>query len=179
MRRLAPVAILAAIAFVAAGCGGASAEEKYADGVCTDIRDWTGQLQKSADAVRSELKSPSVETPAAIKTQIDNAAAATTQLASELKSRKPPSSESGREAQRQLEQLGAQLEATVTQAKHAVEGLPANASVTEITQRLAVLLPSLQSLASTTSTALEAVKANGEKLKDGFEEADACKKLRG
>ena len=65
----------------------------------------------------------------------------------------------------------------MTQAKNVVEGLPANASITEITQRFAALLPSFQSLASTTSTAIEAVKASGGKMKDGFDKASSCKKL--
>ena len=134
VRRLAPVlALSAALALVAAGCGGESPEQKYADSVCTDVGSWKSELQKSADQIQTELKSPSAATPAAIKTQVQKAADATTKLASDLKSTEPPNSDAGQEAKRQLEQLGSQLEATVTQAKNVVEGLPANASITEIT----------------------------------------------
>jgi methyl-accepting chemotaxis protein len=179
MRRLAPaLALSVALAVIAAGCGGGqSAEEKYADSVCTDISNWKGDVQQVANNVRDDVKSPQAGTLAAIDAEIQKAVTATRDLATNLRSLEPPNSDEGKQAKQQLETFSSQLESTVAQAKQTVDSVPAGASVSESLQKLAPLAPAVQDLSVQTSKTLESVKASGGKIKEGFDNADSCKKL--
>jgi hypothetical protein len=173
------LALTATLAVVAAGCGGgASPEEKWADSVCTDIGDWKSQIQKSVSDVREQLQSPGTGTIAAIDAEIQEAVDATNQLASDLKALGAPDTESGAQAKQQVDALATQLDSTVTKTKQTVESLPDGASVSQVTQTLAPLLPSLQSLAVKVSSTLSSVQESGSELKDGFEKADSCEQFR-
>jgi septal ring factor EnvC (AmiA/AmiB activator) len=177
--RLAPLVVLSAIlAFVAVGCGGPSAEEKWAGTVCSDIGDWQDQIQKSVSDIREEIQSPKPGTLAAIDAEVEEAADATRQLVSNLRALGAPETESGDQAKQQVDALATQLDATVTQAKQTVDSLPQNADVSQIAQTFAPLLPSLQSLAVKVSSTLASVQASGSKLKEGFEKADSCEQFR-
>jgi uncharacterized phage infection (PIP) family protein YhgE len=179
VRRVASViALWAALAVVAAGCGGAPPEEKWASGVCSDISDWKDQLQKSVNDVREQVQSPGTGTVAAIQAEVQEALDATQELASNLKARGAPDVESGDQAKQQLDALATQLDATVTQAKQTIENLPAGADAGEIVKRLAPLAPAIQSLVVKTSSTLDSVKASGSKIKEGFDKADSCDEFR-
>jgi hypothetical protein len=178
VRRLVSVlALSAALAVLAAGCG-ASPEEKWASGVCSDISDWKDQLQMSVTDVRESLQSPATGTVAAIQAEVQEAVDATQNLASDLKARGAPDTESGDQAKQQLDAFATQLDATITQVKQTVENLPAGADAGEIVRRLGPLVPALQSLAVKTSSTLDSVKASGSKLKEGFDKADSCDEFR-
>jgi uncharacterized phage infection (PIP) family protein YhgE len=179
VRRVASViALWAALAVVAAGCGGAPPEEKWASGVCSDISDWKDQLQKSVNDVREQVQSPGTGTVAAIQAEVQEALDATQELASDLKARGAPDVESGDQAKQQLDALATQLDATVTQAKQTIENLPAGADAGEIVKRLAPLAPAIQSLVVKTSSTLDSVKTSGSKIKEGFDKADSCDEFR-
>jgi hypothetical protein len=94
-----------------------------------------------------------------------------------LKSRPAPDTDEGAEAKQDLEALGSQAQATVTNVKQTLANLPQNANLSQIATTLAPLAGSLQSLATKTSSTLESVKSAGSKMKDAFENSDACKKL--
>jgi hypothetical protein len=175
VRRVASVlALSAALAVVAAGCGGASPEEKWASGVCSDISDWKDQLQKSVNDVREQVQSPGTGTIAGVQAEVQEAVDATQKLASDLRARGAPDTESGDEAKQQLDAFATQLDAAFTQVKQTVGNLPAGADAGEIVKRLAPLAPALQSLAVKTSSTLDSVKASSSKLKEGFDKADSC-----
>ena len=171
------LALSVAVAVLSAGCGGQSAEEKYANGVCTDIGTWKDQIQKSVNDVRDQVQAPGTGTLAAISTNVQSAVGATNNLASDLKSRPAPDTDEGAEAKQDLEALGSQAQATVTNVKQTLANLPQNANLSQIATTLAPLAGSLQSLATKTSSTLESVKSAGSKMKDAFENSDACKKL--
>jgi hypothetical protein len=171
------LALSVAVAVLSAGCGGQSAEEKYANGVCTDIGNWKDQIKKSVNDVRDQVQSPGTGTLAAISTEVQSAVDATKNFASDLKSRPAPDTDEGTEAKQDLEALGSQAQATVTNVKQTVASLPQNASLSEIASKLAPLAGSLQSLATKSSSTIDSVKAVGSKMKDAFENSDACKKL--
>jgi sugar-specific transcriptional regulator TrmB len=172
------IALVAILAFAAAGCGGQSAEEKYANSVCSDISDWKDQIEKSANDVKAKIQSPEVGMLAAIETEIQEAVDATNQLASNLKSLEPPDTQEGRSARQQLEALASKAQTTANKAKQTVSSIPQGASITQTAQQLASLAPEINSLAVNTSSTLASVKETGEKMKDGFEDADSCKKLK-
>jgi hypothetical protein len=171
------LALSVALAVLVAGCGGQSAEEKYANGVCTDIGNWKDQIEQSVNDVRNQVQAPGTGTLAAISTNVQSAVGATKNLASDLKSRPAPDTDEGAEAKQDLEALGSQAQATVTKVKQTLANLPQNANLSEIASTLAPLAGSLQSLATKTSSTLESVKSAGSKMKDAFDKSDACKKL--
>jgi hypothetical protein len=179
VRRLAlALALLAALAVVAAGCGGASPEEKWAGSVCKNIGDWKGKIKQSTDDVRAQLQSPGTGTLAAIQADIRKAVGATHQLAANLKALGRPDTESGAQAKRQIDALASQLDATVTTARQTLQSLPRGADVAATVQKLAPLAPALQSLGAKTSSTLDSVKSSGEKLREGFDKADSCEQFR-
>ena len=181
MRVVVPVlALTATLAFVAAGCRSSSpsAQEKWADSVCTNVGNWKSQVQKSVSDIQTTLKSPSSGMLTSIKADIRDAVTATQQLASNLKGLKPPDSGSGVQAQQQLNSLSTQLQTTSTQAKQAVASVPQGAGTSATLKALAPLAPSLQSLATTTQNTLNSIQASAKNLKEGFQKADSCKQFR-
>lgn len=180
MRILASVvAVSAVLAVVAAGCGSeTSPEEKWADSVCTDIGDWKDQVQQATDDITAELQAPEAGTLAAIDADVQTAVNATSQLADNLKALGAPDTESGTQAKQQVDALATELEGTVNEAKQTIDSLPTNADPTEIAKQLAPLAPSLQSLATKTSSTLAAVQEESDELKEGFDNADSCEQFR-
>jgi uncharacterized phage infection (PIP) family protein YhgE len=181
MRVAFPVAVVAAVLSVgAAGCGGGetSAAESWADDVCTSVADWKEQIRHAGDDVRAELRSPSTGTLTRIGESVESAADATRELADDLQAVDAPDVDSGEQAKQQVDAFAGQLETTVEEAKQKVEDIPESTGLSEIASALATLLPSLQSLANQAKSALDSVEASGNELKQGFENADACKPLR-
>ena len=168
------------LSFGAAGCGGSdtSAAESWADDVCTSIDDWKGEVRQAGDDIRAELRSPSTGTLARIGESVQSAADATTDLAGDLKAMDAPDVDSGDQAKQQVDAFATQLETTVDEAKTTVDDIPDSASLAEILQAVTALVPSLDTLADKGKSALAAIEATGSELKEGFENADACKPLR-
>jgi hypothetical protein len=179
VRRVASVLALSSIlVFVASGCGGSSAEEKWAGNVCTDIANWQDQVKKSTNNIQAALQSPGAGTLATINSEIQKAVNSTRELAANLKGLKPPNTDEGQKAKQQLDALGTQLQKTTTQAKQTIQSVPKGASASETLKKLSSLAPALQTLATSTSNTLAAVKASGQKIKEGFDKADSCKQFR-
>jgi hypothetical protein len=180
IRRAALAAIVVGIVAVAAGCGGSSSspEEEWAGSVCSDVTTWKDQVQKSVDSVKQQLQAPQSGMLTSIKADINSAVDATTTLATNLTALDPPDTDEGKQAQQQIDSLATQLKKTVNTVKSTVAGLPQGASASQVVQALVPLAPSLQSLATSASTALASVQAHGDSLKQGFQDADACKPYR-
>ena len=176
----AALALTATLAFAAAGCGGSepSASEQWAGDVCSAVGDWQDQIEKSASDIREHIQSPGADTLAAIESEIQEAADASSQLADELKSLEPPDTEAGRQAQQELDSLADQVDETVDKTRETIDNLPDNASLTEVASAVAPLLPSLQALATNVSDSLGSVKERGSELKEGFDKADSCERYR-
>jgi hypothetical protein len=179
-RVLSAVVVSAALAFTAAGCGGggASAEEKWAGSVCTDISNWKQQIQKEVNDAKATLQSPGAGTMNAIKTDVQQAADATNQLGSNLKSHGAPNTDAGTQAKQQLDALATQLQNTVNQAKEMITNLPQSATLSQSVSQLASLGPALQSLVTNTKTTLNSIQSSSSDLKKGFQDADSCKQLQ-
>jgi uncharacterized phage infection (PIP) family protein YhgE len=181
MKRLGPVVILAALlAFAAAGCGGSepSATEDWAGDLCSAVSDWQDQLEQSASDIREQVQSPGAGTLTAIESEIQEAVDASNELADELKSLEPPDTESGDQAQQEVDALADQVEATVEKTKETIDGLPENAGLRDVATAVAPLLPPLQALVTNVSATLTSLQERGSELKEGFDEADSCEKYR-
>lgn len=181
MRRLGPVLILLAIlAFAAAGCGGSepSASEDWAGDVCSTVGDWQDQIEQSAADIREQIQSPGADTLAAIQSEIEEGVDASKELADELQSLEPPDTEAGDQAQQEVESLADLVETTVDKTKETIDNLPENASLSEVAEAVAPLLPDLQALVTNVSATLTSVQASGSELKEGFDKADSCERYR-
>jgi hypothetical protein len=179
MRRVA--AATALVVLLSAGCGGSSkpsAEEQWAGQLCTYVGDWKTQVQQTFNDVSKQLQSPQAGTMTTIKADLNKAATATNDLAKNLKSLQAPQSDSGTKAKQQLDALSTQLDKTVSEAKSTLNGIPQGESLTQTIQKLSSLAPSLQALSTSVTTTLDAVKASGSDLKQGFQDADSCKQFR-
>jgi ABC-type transporter Mla subunit MlaD len=181
VKRLGAALILTTLlAFTAAGCGGSepSATEEWAGDVCSAIGDWQDQLEQSAAGIREQIQSPGADTLAAIESEIQEAGDASTELADELKSLEPPDTESGEQAQQELNSLADQVDATVDKTKETIDNLPENAGLSEVAEAVAPLLPSLQALVTNVSATIGSIKERGSELTEGFDEADSCERYR-
>ena len=181
MKRLGAALILTALlAFAAAGCGGGdtSATEDWAGDVCSAVGDWQDQIEQSAGDIREQVQSPGADTLEAIKDEITEAADASIDLSEKLKSLKPPDTDGGDRTQQQMEALGNQVDETVDKTRETIEGLPDDASLTEVAQAVAPLLPSLQALVTNVSATLTSLQEQGSELKEGFDKADSCERYR-
>ncbi len=169
------VAASAMLGVIAAGCGGGtSSEEKWAGSVCTDIATWQSQVKKSTNDITAKLQSPQAGTLAGVRTDIQEAVDATEQMAADLKALDSPGGDTGAKAKQQLDAYAAQVQSTAAQAKRTVASVPAGATASETIRTLAPLAPALQSLAVDTSTTIQSLKANGGKIKEGFDRAGSC-----
>ena len=167
------------LAFAAAGCGGDSSESaQWADSVCSTVTDWQGQIEQAAQEVQTELQSPSLNSVGAIETQIQSAVTATQKLSTDLKAIGAPDVDSGQQAKQQVDALASQLQSAVNIAKNSIDALPENANLNELAQKLLPLAPAIQSLATSTSNTVKAIQTSSDELKQGFEDADACKPYR-
>ena len=181
MKRLgAALVATGLLAFAAAGCGGSesSATEDWAGDVCSAVGDWQNQIEQSAADIREQVQSPGADTLEAIKDEITEAADASIDLSDNLKSLKPPDTEDGDRAQQQVDELADQVDETVDKTRETIEGLPDNASLTEVAEAVAPLLPSLQALITNVSASLTSLQERGSELKDAFDKADSCEKFR-
>jgi hypothetical protein len=103
---------------------------------------------------------------------------ATKKLSTDLQAIDAPDIDSGTQAKQQVDALASQLQSAVNIAKNAVDALPENTDLTDLAQKLLPLAPAFQSLATSTSNTLEAIETSGDELKEGFDNADACKPYR-
>jgi len=171
--------LAAALASLAAGCGGGeSAEEKWAGSVCTDVANWQSQIKTATTSITNALKSPGSGTVSTISTQVQSAVSATRELATNLKGDKPPSTDEGEQAKQQINSLATQLQSTAAKAQQTVESVPEGATATQAAQALSSLSGDIRSLSQQVSTTLSSIEASSSKLKEGFDNADSCKQFR-
>ena len=81
---------MAAAGMGAAGCGGASAEEKWAGDVCSAVTTWKSTVQKATGDIRTQLQSPQAGTLAAIDADVGTAVDATKKLSTTEDTRREP-----------------------------------------------------------------------------------------
>jgi chromosome segregation ATPase len=171
------VAVTATLVVGAAACGGeTSAEEEWADSVCTDVGAWQDQLQQAEDDIRTALESPGAETVSAIDTAVRQAIDATRTLSDDVENLEAPDTDSGAQAQQQLNALATQLESTAAQAQQILDRVAEDP--VQALEDLAAFAPELQSAVTAASGTLEAIQASGNDLQQGFEDAESCDRFR-
>jgi hypothetical protein len=168
--------LLVVVAVMAAGCGGSSgtsADEAYANSVCSAIGTWEQQVKGIATDLSGGISK------ASLQAKVTQAEAATKTLATQIKAIPPPATSDGQAAQQQLDQLQTGATATVNSAKSAVAEIPSNASAATVASALAPLAPQVKSLATTAQSTVNSLKEAGGSLASAFKSADSCKSLGG
>jgi hypothetical protein len=172
--RLAFAALpLAALTFLAAGCGGSSSDTsattEWAGNVCTAVVTWTDSITASVNSLSGgNLSKDSLQGVA------DDAKSATETLIDDLKGLGKPDTEAGQQAQDTLNQLADDLQSDVDAIDSAV-----NEGSSSTLSTIATVTTTLQTMGTQLSTAfsdLEQLDAKGE-LENAFKQADSCDQL--
>jgi hypothetical protein len=178
---LFPLSILtAALAFAVAGCGGTnqSAEEQWANDVCTPVLNWNKQIKQLASDAKSEVSSPQAGTIDTLKTDAQKAVTTTNQLKTDLGNLPPAPGESGQTAKETLTSFAAQMSQVVTALKSNIGALSSSSSASQAATVLAGAAGQISTLTTQAKSTLSSVKQTSSKLKSGFEKASACKELK-
>jgi nitrate/nitrite-specific signal transduction histidine kinase len=180
VRILLPAALLLAVlAFVVAGCGGGqSAEEKWADDVCTPVQNWQTQINQLVDDAKAAVSSPDASTISTLKTDAQKAVSATDKLRSDLRDLPPAPGENGQTARETVTSFANQMSQTVSALKSSVSKLSSSTSASQAASVLSGAAGQISTLTTQAKSAVNSVEQLSSKLKSGFEDADSCKDLR-
>jgi hypothetical protein len=166
---------LLAVALVATGCGGddsdSSANDAYADGVCTAIATWQQQVQTIATSLSGGISKTSLQTA------ITQAETATKTFATQVAAVPSPDTSEGQAAKQQVDQLSSSLTSTVDSAKSTAAQIPSNASAGTVAAALAGLAPQVKSLATTAQTTLASLQNAAGSLASAFKDNSSCQNL--
>lgn len=178
MSRRLLVPALAALALLAAGCGGDGngADEtlsttEWANGLCGSITAWTESLQSAAEPLTGGSISKE-----ALQSAADDVESSTKAFTDDLNDLGKPDTESGQEAKDLLDGLDEELDDDLQEIQTAVD----DASPTDILSTVSTVSEALGSMAqqvSSTFEELDQLDASNE-LEQAFEEADSCDEIR-
>ena len=180
-RSLLAISIVVVLAAAAAGCGGGgggpSTEEVWAGEICTSIDSWRTEVQGIASTTADALTQPGA-TRADLESGIQDGLDATKELTDELRASVPPDTPAGDQAKTEVNAFLDDVRAADDKVRTALAGLPEGAGLSQVITQLAGLAASLQTTLDGGKALVEDLTALGGDLKDGFENADSCKKLR-
>lgn len=174
------LAIVAAAALVAAGCGSNDSSssdtaptDEWADGLCSSISTWRSSLT----TIVSDLQAGSL-TKDALSDAVDDAKAATDDFTTSLGELGAPDTEAGQQAKASVDELRSEIEADVTTIEDAVAGASGVAGVLSAVQVVKSTITDAVSQVSTTLTSFQDIDAKGE-IEDAFRNAESCQALTG
>src|SRR5262249_13869514 len=156
---------LAALAFLAAGCGGGGSSSDtesataWADDVCSAIKTWTTSLSGTIDSLRSGGGSKG-----AIQNAADHAQGAPGTLRDGIRAIGKPDTESGEQAKSALNDLADQLNQDVDNVQ---KTLDSSSGIAEKASAVASTASTVSSQISSTFNQLQQIDAGGE-LQDAF-----------
>jgi hypothetical protein len=176
--KLALLAVFAA-AVAASGCGGGgtSAEEAWADEICTSIASWKTEVESIARNAADALTEPGA-TRADVEAAVENGLDATTALVDELRAAVPPDTPEGADAQAAVEAFLDDVRGSDDDVRTALAGIPEGAGLAEIVAELSGLATSLQQTVESGRTLVTDIQQLGSALRDGFANAESCQALR-
>ena len=178
MSRRLLVPALAALALLAAGCGGdggggdetLSATE-WANDLCGSITTWTDSLQSATEPLTGgNISKESLQSAA------DDVQSSTKTFTEDLKDLGKPDTETGQEAKDLLDGLDETLGQDAEELKSTVD----DASPTDILSTVSTVTAKLGTMSqqvASTFTQLDELDASNE-LEQAFEEADSCDEIR-
>jgi hypothetical protein len=170
--------VIAALALLAAGCGGsdestsASPTDEWADGFCTAITTWTDSLTSVTD----QFNSPSSLSTSALEDAANDVKSSTQTLVDDLKALGAPDTESGQAVKDSLDSLSSTLDDEATKIQSEAEGV---SGLTGLPGAITSITTSLSAMATAFSSALEAIQnadAKGE-LQTALEDSPSCAEI--
>ena len=166
----------AALALMAAGCGGKSADQKaletYANSVCSEVATWQTQVKGIATDLSSGISQ------ASLKSKVTQIETATKNLRTQINAVPPPNTEKGKAAKQQLDQLSTELSTTSASVHAVVTGLKANASASTIAVSVIALVPQVKSLATSAQSTISTLQSDKGDISSAFKSAESCKNLK-
>ncbi len=163
----------------AAGCGGGgtSAEETWAEDICTSIATWRAEVESIVSNATEAITEPGA-TRTDVEAAVESGLDATQTLGDELRAAVPPDTPEGQEAEAALDAFLDNVQQSDDEVRTAIAGLPENAGLAEIVAELSGLATNLQQTVESGRTLVSDIQALGSALRDGFENADSCQDLR-
>ena len=175
MTRTLLATAVAALALVAAGCGGgdesssASPTDEWADGFCTAITSWTDSIQSVTEQF-SDLSSLSKD---GLENAADDARTATEDLVDGLRGLGAPETESGEAVKDSIDELSSTLESEVATIEDAVQGVSGLTGIPGAISSITSSLTAMSAAFSATFQTLEDADVEGE-LQTALEDSPAC-----
>lgn len=177
--RLVPLVLLTVgLSFAAAGCGGESAQEKWAGNVCTQFLDWSTQMKQLGNDAKSAIQSPTAGTVGQLQDDAQQAVDATTKLKSNLKDLGPAPGSNGQDANTIFTTYATQVNQAITQLQSSATALSSSKNLTEAATALAAAAGQVSTFSTQTENAVNAAKQTSDDLKKGFDNASSCKDLQ-
>jgi hypothetical protein len=173
--------LAAALLLVAAACGGGgtpSAQEQWANDVCTKVADWQTQMTDLANSAKDDISSPNAGLIESLKADAQKAVDATKQLGQNLKSLPPAPGENGQTAKSVLDSFTSDVTRTVDSLQSDVSGLSSGASAGAAVQTLSGAAADIAAVVAKAKSTLESIQESAGDLKDGFQDAKSCKDLQ-
>jgi hypothetical protein len=168
--------VVSALVVVAGGCGGSSssettANEAYANSVCTAIGTWEQQVKNIATDFSGGISKASQQSKL---TQVE---AATKTAVTQIKAVPPPDTSEGKAAKQQLQQLSSDVTTTIDAAKTTITQMPDDASAATIAASVAALAPQVKTLVSSAQSAISTLQSAKGSLGSAFKSTDSCTSL--
>ena len=166
---------VAALALVAAGCGGsdgsstASPADEWAEGFCTAITAWSNSLGSATE----QFASPSSLTQDGFTDAANEVKSSTETLAGDLRVLGPPDTESGEAVETALTKLATSLETEVPKIETAANDV---SGLTDLPGAITAITTSLASMGTDFAATLQAIGSAdvGGELQTALEDSPAC-----
>jgi len=174
MKKTLVAAAFAALALIAAGCGGdesptASATDEWADGFCTAITTWTDSLQSVTD----QFSSASALSQDGLENAANDVQSSTETLVDDLRGLGRPETESGDAVESSVDELSTTLESEVANIESAAQGASGLSEIPSAITSITASLAAMSTAFSSTLQTIESADAEDE-LRTALEDSPAC-----
>jgi hypothetical protein len=176
--KIAVFAVVVGLALVAAGCGGDDGEssatptEEWAEGFCSALVDWLGELERATGELR-DFRSLSQE---AFDQAGSDIRSATEDLTAELRGLGAPDTNSGEEARQAVDTFATSAEAGLDEIEQAVEDVFGGTSIPDAITSITAALTSINKAYTTMFSSLREIDPEKE-LQDALKDAESCDDL--
>ena len=180
MTKTALACAVAALALVAAGCGGGdesssvSPTDEWAEGFCTAITTWTDSL----GTVTEQFASPSSLTQERLTDAANDVKSSTETLVDDLRGLGAPDTESGDAVKTSIDELSTTLETEVAKIESAVDSASGLAELPSAISSITTSLSAMGTAFAATLDSLQSADAKGE-LQSALEDSPACAGISG
>ena len=177
---LAAAALVASLAFVAAGCGGSSesAQEKWANDVCSPFVDWSKTMTTLANDAKSAIQSPSASSVEQLQSDAQSAVNATKTLENDLKNLPPAPGSDGQSVKDTFTNYASQVNQAIAQLQSSAKALSSSSDLGSAATALSAAAGQVSTFSTQTQNAINSAKATSEDMKKGFEDASSCQDLQ-